>query len=90
MLRILCGSSAVHLLFVLGETTLAHSTAHAHLATWEMVRGRYRTWFWLGALLVAAGVMAPWSGVVVAPIALLGLLCFEHAYVQAGQAVPLA
>ena len=90
MLRILCGASAVHLLFVLGETTLVHSTAHAHLATWEMVRGRYRRWFWLGALFVAAGVAAPWTGIIAAPVALLGLLCFEHAYVQAGQAVPLA
>ena len=83
-------SSAVHLLFVLGETTLTHSTAHAHLATWEMVKGRYKTWFWLGALLVTAGVAAPWLGVAAAPVALFGLLCFEHSYVQAGQAVPLA
>ena len=29
-------------------------------------------------------------GLAVAPIALTGLLAFEHAYVQAGQSVPLA
>jgi formate-dependent nitrite reductase membrane component NrfD/ferredoxin len=90
LVRVLALSSAVHLLFVLGETTLTHATAHAHLATWEMVRGRYRTWFWLGALLVAVSVLAPWVGAAAAPAALVGLLCFEHSYVQAGQAVPLA
>jgi hypothetical protein len=45
---------------------------------------------WLGAALVAAGLLAPWIGAAAAPPALFGLLAFEHAYVQAGQAVPLA
>jgi len=34
--------------------------------------------------------MAPWLGVAAAPLALAGLLAHEHAYVQAGQVVPLA
>ena len=39
---------------------------------------------------VSAGLWAPcWGGAGGAP-ALLGLLAFEHAYVQVGQAVPLA
>ena len=29
-------------------------------------------------------------GLAAAPLALIGLLLYEHAYVQAGQAVPLA
>ena len=33
---------------------------------------------------------APWLGAVAAALALLGLLAHEHAYVQAGQSVPLA
>jgi hypothetical protein len=41
-------------------------------------------------LLVAACAAAPWIGVAAAPLALAGLLAHEHAYVQAGQSVPLA
>ncbi len=80
----------VHLLMVLGEVTMTHATAHAHLATWEMVKGRYRNFFWAGIVLTAVALLAPWVGAALAPVALVGLLAFEHAYVQAGQAVPLA
>ena len=41
----------------------------------------------LALAAVAAPFLGPW---IAAPVALLGLLAFEHAYVQAGQAVPLA
>jgi ferredoxin/formate-dependent nitrite reductase membrane component NrfD len=87
---VLTWASVVHLLFVLGETTLPHGTAHAHLAVWEMTRGRYSSFFWTGVALVLIGSLAPWIGVWAAPAALIGLLAHEHAYVQAGQAVPLA
>ncbi|MCA1632323.1 MAG: polysulfide reductase NrfD [Acidobacteria bacterium] len=87
---ILGGTSLVHLLMVWGEVTLAHPTAHASLAVWEMTRGRYAAYFWTGLVLVLAAVSAPWLGVAAAPLALTGLLLHEHAYVQAGQAVPLA
>ena len=46
--------------------------------------------------LTAAAVLAPWLATMGVPLAvialvgLVGLLCFEHAYVQAGQSVPLA
>ncbi len=86
----LAGFCAAHLLFVAGEVTLTHGTAHAELAVHEMVRGRYRDWFWAGALGVAVGLAAPWAGPVAGIAALIGLAAFEHAYVQAGQAVPLA
>jgi Fe-S-cluster-containing dehydrogenase component/formate-dependent nitrite reductase membrane component NrfD len=82
--------SLVHLALVAGETTLAHPTAHAELAAWEMTRGRYRGFFWTGAALVAVGALAPWLGAAAAPFALAGLLAYEHAHVQAAQAVPLA
>jgi hypothetical protein len=36
------------------------------------------------------GVFAPWLGLSAVPFALAGLLLYEHAYVQAGQSVPLA
>ena len=83
-------SSAAHLLFVMGEVTLAHPTAHAHLAVTEMTRGRYSGYFRAGAVLLLAGVMAPWLLIGGPVLALIGLVLHEHAYVQAGQSVPLA
>jgi Fe-S-cluster-containing dehydrogenase component len=90
LLWILAGSSLVHLLSVAGETTLPHGTAHARLAVWEMTRGRYRGSFRVGCAFGLAGLLAPWLGATAAPLALAGLLAYEHAYVQAGQSVPLA
>ena len=87
---VLAVAAGVHLLLVLGETTLPHVTAHAHLATHEMVKGRFRRFFWVGVLGVAVALAAPWIGVLAVPFALVGLLAHEHAYVQAGQSVPLA
>ena len=80
----------LHLAFVAGEVALPHPTAHAHLAAHEMTRGRYATWFRAGLLLVAIGACAPALGPAAAVAALVGLLAHEHAYVQAGQSVPLA
>ncbi|MHB8613018.1 MAG: 4Fe-4S dicluster domain-containing protein [Candidatus Dormibacteraceae bacterium] len=90
LLWVLAAASLVHLLFVLGEATLTHPTAHAHLAAREMIRGRFARYFWGGIVLVAVAVLAPALGPLVAIAALAGLLLHEHAYVQAGQAVPLA
>ncbi len=90
LLWTVAAGAAVHLLLVAGETSVTHGTAHARLAVYEMVRGRYRAAFWLGAATVAAGVLAPWGGAALAAAALVGLVAYEHAYVQAGQAVPLA
>jgi Fe-S-cluster-containing dehydrogenase component/formate-dependent nitrite reductase membrane component NrfD len=87
---LLAAAAAVHLLFVAGEMTLAHPTAHAHLAAREMLRGRFAWFFWIGAGCVAAAIAAPWIGIAATPLALAGLLAHEHAYVQAGQSVPLA
>ena len=90
LLWLLAAASLVHLLLVLSEVTLTHPTAHAHLASREMVRGRFARFFWSGIGMAAVGVFAPALGPVVAVGALLGLLLHEHAYVQAGQVVPLA
>jgi Ni/Fe-hydrogenase subunit HybB-like protein len=83
-------ASALHLFMVCGEVTLAHPTAHAHLANKEMTGGTFRLYFWIGIALVAIGLAAPWLGAVAALCALAGVLAHEHAYVQAGQVVPLA
>jgi formate-dependent nitrite reductase membrane component NrfD len=98
LLWTLTGASIGNLALIAGEETIAHPTAHARLAAWEMVHGRYRGFFWTGVILMttaAAGawigaVAVAWIGVLAAPIALVGLFAHEHAYVQAGQTVPLA
>ncbi|MBO0744602.1 MAG: polysulfide reductase NrfD [Candidatus Dormibacteraeota bacterium] len=86
----IAGAALAHLLLVFGETTLTHGTAHARLAVHELVRGRFGGFFWMSVLLLVAAVAAPWIGVWASAPALLGLLAYEHAYVRAGQAVPLA
>ena len=87
---ILGASSLTHLLMVWGEVSLTHPTAHARLAVWEMTRGRFAAFFWAGVALTLLAVFAPWLGLAAVPPALVGLALHEHAYVQSGQAVPLA
>ena len=93
-------TSLLHLLMIWGEVSLTHPTAHARVAIWEMVRGRYRSDFWFGTVLSMLGALLPWlaimgvisytAGIAGAPLALIGLMLYENAYVQAGQSVPLA
>jgi Fe-S-cluster-containing dehydrogenase component/predicted membrane protein len=90
LLWMLGATSLLHLLMIWGEVTLTHPTTHARLAVWEMVRNRYRAFFWMGVVLTLIGGLAPLLGLAVVPFALAGLLLYEHAYVQAGQSVPLA
>jgi len=100
LLWILAITSVVHVLMVWGEVSLTHPTAHARLAIWEMVRGRYKNDFWMGMVLSLLGGMLPLMavlgvlnisiGVAGAPFALIGLMLFENAYVQAAQSVPIA
>ena len=104
LMWIVAGASLLHLLFVSGEATLTHATAHARLAAHEMIAGRYRMFFWGGVGLGTLGMLAAGtvfrtagpggslanSAAAAAVLALGGLLLYEHAYVQAGQAVPLA
>jgi Fe-S-cluster-containing dehydrogenase component len=102
LVLVVAGAALLHLLFVAAETAPPRETAHARLAVHEMVGGRHRREFWGGAALTAAAVIiAGLAGAGAAPppsgtatlaavLALAGLLAYEHAYVQAGQAVPLA
>lgn len=102
-------TSLIHVLMVWGEVSVTHPTSHARIAVWEMTRGRYRGYFWLGLLFSAVGGLLPWMivltwfsgapplpqlpailGIASVPLVLGGLLLHEHAYVQAGQSVPLA
>ncbi len=105
MFWILAITLPIHLLCVIGEITLTHPTAHARVAAYEMVRGRYWKPFWLGLALTLFAVVFLWLAVLedlriigylnglpalAVPAVAMGLLFHEHAYVQAGQSVPLA
>jgi Fe-S-cluster-containing dehydrogenase component/formate-dependent nitrite reductase membrane component NrfD len=93
-------TSLIHLLMVWGEVSLTHPTAHARLAVYEMIRGRFGNDFWIGTILSFFGGLLPLLaildlvsvqvGAAGAPLALVGLMLFESAYVQSGQSVPLA
>ncbi|MGH8998058.1 MAG: hypothetical protein ACRDY7_01550, partial [Acidimicrobiia bacterium] len=87
---VLAGAAAAHLGLVAGEVAHPHPSAHARLAVREMTSGRYAAWFRTGVALAAAALAAPVVGPWAAPFALAGLGAYEHAYVQAGQSVPLA
>jgi MprA protease rhombosortase-interaction domain-containing protein len=94
---VLLASTATHGLMIASELALPTVTAHARAAEHHLVHGAYRPFFQAGVL---AGSLAPTllllvgGGAVLMTLAsllaLAGLLAFEHAYVQAGQAVPLA
>src|SRR3989441_11417 len=100
LLWTLVAASLLHLLMIWGEVSLTHATAHARLAIWEMIQGRYKGDFWMGLAMSMLGGMLPALailgivstsiGVGGAPLALIGVMLYEHAYVQAGQSVPLA
>ena len=84
---------------VLGEAVASHPTTNARAAAHLLVRGPYRTNFWLGGV-VAAGVvpllialLAPAAGPLLAlagAAAAAGLLWYELGFIAAGQAVPIS
>jgi Ni/Fe-hydrogenase subunit HybB-like protein len=84
------GATLAHLAFVAAEVSAPAPTAHAELAVYEMTRGRFQQFFIAGVVLSVIGLAAPWAGVAVCLFAFLGPLAYEHAFVQGGQAVPLA
>ncbi len=90
LLQMVASSAVAHLGLVAAETLHTRGTVHVRLAIHEMVSGTYRGFFMASIAAVAAGVLVPWIGVPLVALPLLGLIAYEHAYVQAGQAVPLA
>ena len=87
---VLAVSSVAHAALIAGEVLMPAPTSHARLAEREMTRGSYRRFFAVGLLGALAGTVGTWVGWPVVPVALLGLLAYEHAYVQAGQSVPIS
>ena len=82
---------AAHLVLVLGEASMGHPTAHAALAARAMTKGAYAHFFWPAIPLAALGIVfAPSTPIIAAIAALASLFLYDHAFVQAGQSVPLA
>jgi len=88
---------ALHLLIVLGEFTMPHTTANARYAARLITHGPYRRLFWWGAigagglvpaLLLAIGSTSAIAVGLASVLALAGLLAYEWCFVMAGQAVP--
>jgi Fe-S-cluster-containing dehydrogenase component/formate-dependent nitrite reductase membrane component NrfD len=102
LLWIMLGGTLIHLLMIWGEVSLTHGSAHARVASWEMTRGRYRWFFWLGVgvpllsigLIFLATTLEMTAAITMFLSALfilsIGIMLYEHAHVQAGQSVPLA
>ena len=90
----LMASLGAHLLMVLSELVVPHMTRDAGRAARHMTHGYLSTYFWGSVLLAVLPLLLAvfGSGSVGAPavLALLGLLAYEHAYVSAGQSVPLS
>lgn len=88
---------------LLATEATARGTAHVKLAVRAMTRGRYRTRFWIGGVLV--GIVMPAALVLLAlaasaapaglsavagVLAVAGLFAYEDSFVRAGQSVPLS
>ena len=82
--------AVTHLLLVLGELTIGHPTAHARQAAHEMTHGLHARQFWAGVALSLIALTTVWLPPLGAVAALASVFFHEHAYVQAGQSVPLA
>ncbi len=97
---LLFGAAAAFLLLSLPEALVRHPTANGRLAAHNLMRGRYARFYWAGLLLagVAPLLLVGPAGApgglsqdpAAALLALAGLLGSGHAYMQAGQSVPLS
>jgi len=90
----LAALAGANLLLALSELAMPHPTADGKRAAESLVQGRYAGFYWAGLLL---GGLAPVvamalgiGGPAAAGAVLVGLLLYEHGYLQAGQSVPLS
>lgn len=98
----LAGGLVVHAALIASEILTPHQTEDAEEAAARITRGRFRTAFWIGGVLV--GILAPLFaiaaatvGVGIAPaiaaasvLALVGLFAFEYCWIIAPQTISLA
>jgi formate-dependent nitrite reductase membrane component NrfD len=98
-LALVGGALANVVALVLGEAAVRHPTTNARAAVHLLVRGPYRTNFWLGGIVAAGAVplaialAAPAGGpllVGAGVVAAAGLLWYELGFIAAGQAVPIS
>ncbi|HEY4634298.1 MAG TPA: NrfD/PsrC family molybdoenzyme membrane anchor subunit, partial [Candidatus Limnocylindrales bacterium] len=98
-LALVLGAGVNLLALVLGEALLTHPTTNGRAAAHLLVRGPYRTNFWLGGVVgagavpLAVAVAAPVAGpllLAVGVVAAAGLLWYELGFIAAGQAVPIS
>ncbi|MBJ94925.1 MAG: 4Fe-4S ferredoxin [Rickettsiales bacterium] len=80
---------------LLGEFGMPHASEVAARAAHEIRRGRYARLFWVGAILLGHGLpllllLLPGfsTSLLAGCCCLVGLYCFEHAFVMAPQEVP--
>jgi ferredoxin len=83
-------ATVVHLMLIAAEVLMPHPTAHARLASREMVHGKFRPEFAAGFMLQVIGAATIGGGGVAAVLVLAGLFLYERAHIGAGQSVPLA
>ncbi|MBI4420492.1 MAG: polysulfide reductase NrfD [Gemmatimonadetes bacterium] len=93
---LLAWALGAHALTLLGELTARHASTNAGAAALVLTRGRYAPAFWFALTL---GALVPLVLLIFGPVAaepaaavlaLAGLLAYEHAFVMAGQAVPIS
>jgi len=82
------------LIIWLGEIAMPHASDVAARAAHEIHHGRYRVLFWVGAIgvghVVPLALAATGQPVLLALgglLAIVGLYCFEHAFVMAPQRI---
>ena len=87
----------LHLIMMLGEITMPHTTDNSRYAARLITHGPFAISFWAGAvtfggfaplLILLAAPHSAVSNVAAAILALAGLLIFEWCFVMAGQSVP--
>lgn len=90
-------SVVLHLVLIISEMVIPHTMEGAKRAAHHMIYGKYRFYYWTGLVVGALipSLLALFVGSIIVPVissvlALIGLLAYEHAYVQAGQSVPLS
>jgi len=95
--RVLASLLILHLLIVIGEIAMSHTTENSAYAARLLTRGPCREWFWGGAIGLGGGLpmllflLAPGNAAVDAISGLLvlaGLYAYEWCFVMAGQLVP--